>query len=220
MNEPLVWLDSGWADDRSVHLLDFPFQFPPTALVDYYRTINYASMYAVYQDAVASSRLCNAVTWPDRSTGRGTMRLRDRLHCATTEYLVLEARRDHILMDAMNEIYRRQKRELMRPLKVRIVGEEGIDHGGVQQEFFRVAMAEALNPDYGMSHVLRVLAVPIDQAKYLLLRCVHNRSYDPNVMVPSLFTRARVQVRIAGHFSLTCITQRSHPSIHFPTRYV
>lgn len=41
----------------------------------------------------------------------------------------------------------------MRPLKVQLglnEGEEGIDHGGVQQEFFRVAIAEALNPDYGI----------------------------------------------------------------------
>jgi hypothetical protein len=29
-------------------------------------------------------------------------------------------------------------------------GEEGLDHGGVQQEFFRLLMAEALDPLYGM----------------------------------------------------------------------
>jgi len=42
----------------------------------------------------------------------------------------------------------------MRPLKIRLgeeAGEEGLDSGGVQQEFFRLAVAEALNPDYGMS---------------------------------------------------------------------
>ncbi|CAF9903145.1 MAG: hypothetical protein ALECFALPRED_000146 [Alectoria fallacina] len=150
MDEPAAWLNSGWADGRSVHLLDFPFLFPPSALVAYFRSINHAAMYTAYRDSVAASRLCDAVTWPDRSTGRGEIRLGDRLHYATTEYLVVEARRDHVLMDAMNEIYRRQKRELMRPLKVRMVGEEGIDHGGVQQEFFRVAIAEALNPDYGV----------------------------------------------------------------------
>ena len=155
MDEPTAWLNSGWADGRSVHLLDFPFLFPPSALVAYFRSINYAAMYGAYRDAVAASRLCNAVTWPDRSTGRGANRLHDRLHHATTEYLVLEARRDHVLMDAINEIYRRQKRELMRPLKVRMLGEEGIDHGGVQQEFFRVAIAEALNPDYGTIHQSR-----------------------------------------------------------------
>lgn len=152
LDEPAAWVNSGWAGGRSeVHLLDFPFLFPPSALVAYFRSINHAAMYSAYRDAVAASRLCDGVTWPDRSTGRGSIRLHDRLYFATTEYLVLEARRDHILMDAMNEIYRRQKRELMRPLKVRMVEEEGIDHGGVQQEFFRVAIAEALNPDYGTS---------------------------------------------------------------------
>ena len=151
MSEPTAWLNTRWADGRSeVHLLDFPFLFPPSALVAYFRSINHAAMYAAYRDSVAASRLCGAVTWTDPDTGRGRIRLHERLHYGTTEYLVLEARRDHILMDAMNEIYRRQKRELMRPLKVRMVGEEGIDHGGVQQEFFRVAIAEALNPDYGM----------------------------------------------------------------------
>ena len=42
----------------------------------------------------------------------------------------------------------------MRPLKVRMgmdEGEEGVDHGGVQQEFFRIAFGQALNPDYGLS---------------------------------------------------------------------
>jgi hypothetical protein len=41
----------------------------------------------------------------------------------------------------------------MRPLRVRIgkdEGEDGLDHGGVQQEFFRLSFAEAFRPDYGM----------------------------------------------------------------------
>ncbi|KAL8940764.1 MAG: hypothetical protein Q9216_002644 [Gyalolechia sp. 2 TL-2023] len=29
-------------------------------------------------------------------------------------------------------------------------GEEGVDHGGVQQEFFRIAISKVMNPDYGM----------------------------------------------------------------------
>ena len=187
MDEPSLWLNSGSVDDGSVHLLDFPFLFPPSALVAYFRSINHSAMYGEYRDSVATSRLCHAVTWPDdRTTGRGAMRLHNRLHSAMTEYLVLEARRDYILMDAMNEIYRRQKRELLKPLKVRMVGEEGIDHGGVQQEFFRVAIAEALNPDYGKSG----LFVPCSRAKFLVPRCFHNRPCDSNVMVSPFFTRA------------------------------
>ena len=69
-----------------------------------------------------------------------------------TNNLVLEIRRDNILTDALNQLWRREKRELLRPLKIRMgmdEGEEGVDLGGVQQEFFRIAIGEALNPDYG-----------------------------------------------------------------------
>ena len=156
MDEPAAWANSEGADGRSeLHLLDFPFLFPPSSLVSCFRSINHSAMYAAYRDAVAASRLSDGMAWPDYSTGRGAIRLHDRLRLATTEYLVLEARREHILFDAMSQVYRRQKRELMRPLKIRMVGEEGVDHGGVQQEFFRVAIAEALNPDYGKFHASR-----------------------------------------------------------------
>ena len=68
-------------------------------------------------------------------------------------HFVLSVRRDNVLTDAINQVWRRQRMELMRPLKVLMgldEGEQGIDHGGVQQEFFRVLFAEALDPAYGM----------------------------------------------------------------------
>ena len=84
----------------------------------------------------------------------GTQRkLLDRLQVSTTQFLVLEIRRDNILRDALNQLWRRQKRELVRPLKVRMgmdEGEEGFDLGGVQQEFFRLAIADALDPIHGL----------------------------------------------------------------------
>jgi hypothetical protein len=67
---------------------------------------------------------------------------------------MLDIRRTHVLQDTFNSIWRREERELMRPLKVRLGeddGEQGMDIGGVQQEFFRLAIAEALDPAYGMS---------------------------------------------------------------------
>jgi hypothetical protein len=79
-------------------------------------------------------------------------RLYDRLQTATSKFMVLEIRRKNVLLDTFNSIWRREERELMRPLKIRLGeegGEEGLDSGGVQQEFFRLAIAEALNPDYG-----------------------------------------------------------------------
>ena len=83
-------------------------------------------------------------------------RLMEMMRTGTSQYLVLEARRSNVLTDAFNSIWRREERELRRPLKVRLGeggGDEGLDHGGVQQEFFGLAMAEALNPDYGVSFV-------------------------------------------------------------------
>ncbi|KAF4335342.1 ubiquitin ligase [Fusarium beomiforme] len=58
----------------------------------------------------------------------------------------------NVARDAFDQLWRREKRELLRPLKVHLgenSGEEGFDSGGVQQEFFRLAIAECLDPEYG-----------------------------------------------------------------------
>jgi len=76
----------------------------------------------------------------------------DRLRTTISRFMVLEIRRSHVLVDTFDSIWRREERELTRPLKIRLGeegGEEGLDSGGVQQEFFRLAIAEALDPDYG-----------------------------------------------------------------------
>ena len=86
-------------------------------------------------------------------------RIQEKLKTATNSYLVLDIRRHSLLSDALDQLWWRQKRELMRPLKVRMgmdEGEEGVDHGGVQQEFFRIALGQALDPDYGMYSEFRV----------------------------------------------------------------
>ncbi|KAJ6188337.1 hypothetical protein N7519_003245 [Penicillium mononematosum] len=80
-------------------------------------------------------------------------RLLTRMKTSMSTYLVLVVRRDNILSDALSQLWRREKRELMRPLKVQMgmdEGEEGLDHGGVQQEFFRLLMGQAFDPSYGM----------------------------------------------------------------------
>jgi len=151
MEMPPEWVNS---EDRSnsVHLLSFPFMFPPSALISYFRAINYAAMYKAFHKSAVAERLARDMTFTENSTGPGTLRLHDRLRIAQSGYLVIEVRRDNVLTDAMDQLWRRQHRELMRPLKVRMgaeEGEEGVDHGGVQQEFFRVIIAEVMNPDYG-----------------------------------------------------------------------
>ncbi|KAI9845107.1 MAG: hypothetical protein M1837_005111 [Sclerophora amabilis] len=148
MEMPLEW-QSSTSSSKTMHLLSHPFLFPPSALVTYFRALNFSNMSRAFEGSMMTLRMIIHMAHAD-PTEHGLI---DRLRTAINTYLVLEIRREHVLLDAMNQLWRREKRELMRPLKVRMgmeEGEEGVDHGGVQQEFFRIAIAEALNPDYGV----------------------------------------------------------------------
>lgn len=148
MEMPVQWLTSQTPRD-AFHLLCYPFIFPQTALVTYFRSINHAAMSKAFESSMSTARLMMQMS---NIIGRGDSRIYTRLKTATAIHLVLEIRRDNILTDSLNQLWRRERRELMKPLKVRMgmdEGEEGIDHGGVQQEFFRLAISEAMNPDYG-----------------------------------------------------------------------
>ncbi|KAE8354497.1 hypothetical protein BDV28DRAFT_130808 [Aspergillus coremiiformis] len=148
---PVEWIGRS-PNNKTLHLLSYPFLFPPSALVIYFRALNYSAMSRFYEAAMTTTR---HVT----QTAFGAIQIQDdvgmlaRLKTSMTTYLVLVVRRDNVLTDALNQLWRRERRELMRPLKVQMgmdEGEEGLDHGGVQQEFFRVLMAEALDQSYGM----------------------------------------------------------------------
>ena len=43
-----------------------------------------------------------------------------------------------------------RKEDLKKPLKVQFVGEDGIDEGGVQKEFFQLIMSQIFDVNYGM----------------------------------------------------------------------
>lgn len=150
---PLEWL-SFVQNKRTVHLLDYPYLFNPATLVTYFRAVHYSKMNQAYEKANATGHLIAYFMGEGGliSDHRRRDKLFERLRTATSEYLVLAIRRSHILLDTFNAIWRREERELMRPLRIRLGeggGEEGMDAGGVQQEFFRLAIAEALDPGAG-----------------------------------------------------------------------
>jgi len=150
---PTEWVKSR-EDKHSVHLLSYPFLFPDSMLVQYFRAINYEAMSKAYEGSLLSGRLLLLMTWTNHETGLGAIRRRDKLNKELNNFFVLEISRENILTDAFNQLWRRHRSEVLKPLKVRIgaqEGEEGVDHGGVQQEFFRLAIAEAFKPDYGTS---------------------------------------------------------------------
>lgn len=148
---PVQWQGRA-SSNKTLHLLSYSFLFTPPSLVIYFRALNHSAMSKYYEAAMTTTRhvtqtAFGAIEIPD------DVGLLARMRTSVTPYLVLVIRRDSILMDALNQLWRRERRELLRPLKVQMgmdEGEEGLDHGGVQQEFFRLLIAQALDPSYGM----------------------------------------------------------------------
>ncbi|KAK4461601.1 hypothetical protein QBC42DRAFT_297621 [Cladorrhinum samala] len=148
---PISWL-SHTSTRQRVHLLDYPYIFNPSTLVSYFRSINFSRMSRAYEESTSLQDRIDVIAARSTLTTHHKELLNERLRAAATKYLILDIRREHVLEDAFDQLWRREERELIRPLKVHLGesdGEEGFDSGGVQQEFFRMAIAEALNPDYG-----------------------------------------------------------------------
>ncbi|CAI5461354.1 unnamed protein product [Closterium sp. Yama58-4] len=64
-------------------------------------------------------------------------------------FCVLIVRRDHIVEDAILQV-QQHAGDLKKPLKVKFVGEEGVDEGGVQKEFFQLIMRDIVDAKFGM----------------------------------------------------------------------
>ncbi|KAI1764972.1 hypothetical protein GGR53DRAFT_288794 [Hypoxylon sp. FL1150] len=150
---PVSWL-SFTSTRQKVHLLDYPYIFSPTSLVSYFRAINFSRMSRSYEESASLQNRINSIVAPDSLVTESHHKnvLLDKLKVPSAKYLILDISRKNVLEDCFDQLWRRQERELLRPLKIHLgedAGEEGFDSGGVQQEFFRMAIAEALNPAYG-----------------------------------------------------------------------
>ncbi|KIW04168.1 uncharacterized protein PV09_04484 [Verruconis gallopava] len=80
--------------------------------------------------------------------------LRNRLDTSRAKFLILDIERQSILESTFDQLWGREHRELLKPLKIvmRMDGkdEDAADHGGVSQEFFRLVLAKAFEPEYGL----------------------------------------------------------------------
>jgi hypothetical protein len=65
-------------------------------------------------------------------------------------FLVLAVRRENLVADALAQVQSKPHEMLKKPLKIKFVGEEGIDAGGVKKEFFQLVIRHILDPNYGM----------------------------------------------------------------------
>jgi hypothetical protein len=152
-------------NNNTLNIFQFPWLFLPSFRVSYFRTLNFTKMSEAYQSASYHNILIEKMRFAtnpprnesslygDRKWNRHTF-LENQLRPALSRYLVLDVRRDHLLEDAFDQLWGRERRELLRPLKLRMGigggGEAGVDHGGVSQEFFRIVFEKAFDPNAGL----------------------------------------------------------------------
>ena len=114
--------------------LDYPWMFSTAAKVDVLQ--NEASL---MQNEAVIGQIMGGMGNP----GLGLLGLVGGLH------LKLNIRRERILEDALGQLSGRGT-ELKKPLKIKFVGEQGVDEGGVKKEFFHLLIDELFNPNYAM----------------------------------------------------------------------
>jgi len=70
----------------------------------------------------------------------------------SSPWLVIKVRRSAVIQDALQQIaiHGTPASQLKKPIKVVFDGEEGVDEGGVQKEFFQLLVEELYNEDFGM----------------------------------------------------------------------
>ena len=64
-------------------------------------------------------------------------------------FLTIKIRRKNLIEDALNELSRTDIK-LQNPIKVKFIGEQGVDEGGVRKEFFLLFIRQIFDPNYGM----------------------------------------------------------------------
>ena len=152
MDMPVQW-QSFQPNEKEVHILSFAFLFEPWTLVKYFRSVNVNAMRRAHESAAAYTSDARQFFGNHVIPVYGGQEVLGAMRPHMAKYLVLTIRRSNVLEDALNQLWRRQRREILRPLRVRLgkdEGEDGLDHGGVQQEFFRLVFAQAFRPEYGM----------------------------------------------------------------------
>jgi hypothetical protein len=133
-----------------LHLFNCPFLFKEGGIIHNFRALNYSKLSSAYREVGYMRAFTDRVSFAPDFNRHAQIDV--KLGKALSRYLVLDVRREHVLEDTMNQLWGREKRELLRPLKVQMgmdEGEQGQDQGGVSQEFFRVVFEKAFDPDAG-----------------------------------------------------------------------
>jgi len=190
VEEPLKYL--AWEEQpNTLHILDYPMLFPTDYLVRYFRTINFTSMMAQYDQTTRTHQLQRSLAI--FLTAPHTWLVSTRMKVTLSDYLILNVSRENTLKDTLDQLWGLEKRMLLKPLKVKMgqhEGEFGADHGGVTYEFLRVVLSEAFQPDHGKcSRALDVCN------RFDVIRHVYARPAKSHDLVPTKHFGTRLEVR-------------------------
>ncbi|RUP14759.1 hypothetical protein BC936DRAFT_139636 [Jimgerdemannia flammicorona] len=137
--------------DFQFSFLSYPFLFTPSTKARIMHVDAMSQMSAEYEDACVNHTLVMHAQRLLSDSPRMVHTLEMHLRSATCPYLLLEVGRERIVDDTIEQISRKWA-DLKKPLKVKFVGggEEGMDQGGVQKEFFAVVMERMMDDEWGM----------------------------------------------------------------------
>jgi ubiquitin-protein ligase E3 A len=141
-------LESGTVTDFA--LINYPFLFDPVSKTRIMHIDAWVKMSLKYEDAYVNQTLVfQAQKFIDDPDKMETLEL--ELQNSTNPYFLLNIRRSNLVEDTMDQLSNKIL-DIRKPLKVKFVGggEEGMDQGGVQKEFFQVLISDIIDPNFGM----------------------------------------------------------------------
>lgn len=146
-----ILLPYPFANEYQFSWFSYPFLLPAVVKRKILHMDAMSQMSAEYEDACVNHTL---VVHAQRLLSDAPSMVRNlemNLKSATCPYLLLEIRRENFVNDAFHQVSQ-QWTNIKKPLKVKFIegGEEGMDQGGVQKEFFGVLFEKLLSKETGL----------------------------------------------------------------------
>jgi hypothetical protein len=137
--------------EYQLSFFSYPFLLPPLMKRKIILVDAMSQMSMEYQDACVNHTLVVHAQKLLSEAPYMLKQLETKLSSVTCPYLLLEIRREHFIHDTLAQMSHKWA-DIKKPLKVKFVegGEEGMDQGGVQKEFFGVLFEKLVSDELGL----------------------------------------------------------------------
>lgn len=108
-------------------------------------------------------------------------------------YLQIEVRRSHVVRDALFQLQGKSNSDLKKQLRITFAGEEGIDEGGIQKEFFQIISKEIFHPSSGLFRYNEGKRCLILESRTTFFSC-----WEPNTMEKEMLDEYNLLGKLLG----------------------